>query len=604
MDYLDRLNKMLNIRFEPMQGLSWQEGVAAVQAKQADMFVSVARTPEREVYTRFTQSYFSMPINIYASNNVSYIGRLENLLGKRVAVVKNYAVHDWIKKDYPNLDLVTVDTPLEGLRQASSGAVDAFVGNRVIASYYIGKEELDKVHIAGDTPYSNEQAMAVRDDWPVFAGILNKAIKAIPPQEHATINNRWMSIRFERETDLTLLWQLLIAFLLIIGFFIFWNRRLTVEIGQRKQAQLALQIAMEKAEAARQTVEDTAEQLRTFRMLTDASGQGIGMAHLDSTISYMNPQLFQMCEVNEKEVENEISFISYYPDWAKEKFESEIMPTILKQGQWTGELELVSSTGRRIPTIENFFVVSDQAGQPLFIADIITDISERKQKERELYVAEMTIESAAEGFFLIEAKSGAIIKVNPSACKLLGYSNEELTDGMHAYDFDMNLTQESWPKFVESIDSSGSMRLESVIKNRNSELIDVEISTQRLVYEGADLLMANLHDITSRAVAIRRLSESEERFQRSLNFAKIGAWDWNIISGEIHWSKQIAPLFGYGEGELETSYDNFINAIHPDDREMLQAAVNASVEQGAPYDLEHRTLCLTAQFAGYRRAGR
>jgi PAS domain S-box-containing protein len=49
-------------------------------------------------------------------------------------------------------------------------------------------------------------------------------------------------------------------------------------------------------------------------------------------------------------------------------------------------------------------------------------------------------------------------------------------------------------------------------------------------------------------------------------------------------------LFGYKSGEVETTYDNFLAAIHPDDRESVVNAVNNSVGNGAKYDIEHRVV--------------
>lgn len=83
---------------------------------------------------------------------------------------------------------------------------------------------------------------------------------------------------------------------------------------------------------------------------------------------------------------------------------------------------------------------------------------------------------------------------------------------------------------------------------------------------------------------------SEARLQRSQTFANIGTWDWNIQSGELYWSERIAPLFGYGVGEIETSYDNFLAAIHPDDRQQVMDAVSDCVERGLDYNLEHRVI--------------
>jgi PAS domain S-box-containing protein len=93
-----------------------------------------------------------------------------------------------------------------------------------------------------------------------------------------------------------------------------------------------------------------------------------------------------------------------------------------------------------------------------------------------------------------------------------------------------------------------------------------------------------------RMQAQESLAQSEERLRRSLDFADIGTWDWTIETGALHWTDRIAPLFGGLEGALETSYDAFLNAVHPDDRAFVTASISACLETGAPYDIEHRVI--------------
>jgi signal transduction histidine kinase/DNA-binding response OmpR family regulator len=133
----------------------------------------------------------------------------------------------------------------------SAGEVDAFVGNIVIASYYLGQQRMTDVRVAGETPYSYDVSMTVRDDWPIFAGILRKALDAIEQPERDAIFNRWMSIRYEYEADYTLLWQILVAVAIVLTLFLYWNRRLAMEVGRRKQAQEAAAGRTRELEASR-----------------------------------------------------------------------------------------------------------------------------------------------------------------------------------------------------------------------------------------------------------------------------------------------------------------------------------------------------------------
>ena len=96
--------------------------------------------------------------------------------------------------------------------------------------------------------------------------------------------------------------------------------------------------------------------------------------------------------------------------------------------------------------------------------------------------------------------------------------------------------------------------------------------------------------VLERAAMYEELRRNEERLQRSQNFANIGTWDWNIQTGELYWSERIGPLFGHPVGEIETTYDNFLDAIHPEDRPRVIEAVDACIRDGVEYNIEHRVV--------------
>ncbi|MBU1224226.1 MAG: PAS domain-containing protein [Gammaproteobacteria bacterium] len=122
---------------------------------------------------------------------------------------------------------------------------------------------------------------------------------------------------------------------------------------------------------------------------------------------------------------------------------------------------------------------------------------------------------------------------------------------------------------------------------------DAVRSRRDWVAEEIDLLKI-VADVISSALARRHADQAvelhKERLRRGQMFANIGTWDWHIQSGELFWTERIAPLFGYPVGELETAYDNFLAAIHPDDRQAVIDAVAACVERDVPYEIEHRVV--------------
>ena len=102
-------------------------------------------------------------------------------------------------------------------------------------------------------------------------------------------------------------------------------------------------------------------------------------------------------------------------------------------------------------------------------------------------------------------------------------------------------------------------------------------------------------DVTERRATERRLRETvvelernEARLADAQRIAKVGDWDWDVPSGGLLWSDQSYRIFGAQPDEVEITYEWFLAHVHPEDRERVAAAVDASVHAGAPYEVEHR----------------
>lgn len=84
--------------------------------------------------------------------------------------------------------------------------------------------------------------------------------------------------------------------------------------------------------------------------------------------------------------------------------------------------------------------------------------------------------------------------------------------------------------------------------------------------------------------------QGRERLRMAQKYSGIGTWEWNIADDALYWTEQIPVLFGYPEGALRTSYDNFINAVHPEDRAQVETAIRRTIEEDQPYRIEHRVV--------------
>jgi PAS domain S-box-containing protein len=57
-----------------------------------------------------------------------------------------------------------------------------------------------------------------------------------------------------------------------------------------------------------------------------------------------------------------------------------------------------------------------------------------------------------------------------------------------------------------------------------------------------------------------------------------GFWDWNLISGEIAYSRRWKEVLGFSEAEIGNTKDEWFARIHPDDQRKVYSLVNAIME--------------------------
>lgn len=106
-------------------------------------------------------------------------------------------------------------------------------------------------------------------------------------------------------------------------------------------------------------------------------------------------------------------------------------------------------------------------------------------------------------------------------------------------------------------------------------------------YDGS---ITSARDITERKEAEQKLQVNEERFRLAQNFANIGTWEWNIQTDQMIWSTQAYYLMGFYDEVATPSFDNFIEAIHPEDRTRVQTSMQESTSEGKKHEVEYRVV--------------
>ncbi len=97
-------------------------------------------------------------------------------------------------------------------------------------------------------------------------------------------------------------------------------------------------------------------------------------------------------------------------------------------------------------------------------------------------------------------------------------------------------------------------------------------------------------DITRLRHTEKKLNINRARLNDAQRLAHIGHWELTPKDGNLFWSEEIYRIFEIDPDAFGASYEAFLEATHPDDREMVNQAYTRSLETRTPYSIEHRLL--------------
>ncbi len=235
-DYIRIIERLLGIKFEIQFWDHWDKLMKDGKNRKNDVWPTATPTPYRLEFMDFTKPYIKLDAVILTRKNVDKsMQNLESLTDMKVSVISGFGIHEYIKENYPDVNLDVVPNTSEGLKKVSFGLVDAMVVNIAMATYFMEKEGITNLEIGGKTGYTYDWGLASRNDWPELNSILEKTLNQIDPLKKKEIYRKWVGLKVKEGLTLKQFLSFLFGTLTLfgIGTILFWNRSLKKQVETR-----------------------------------------------------------------------------------------------------------------------------------------------------------------------------------------------------------------------------------------------------------------------------------------------------------------------------------------------------------------------------------
>jgi PAS domain S-box-containing protein len=272
-DLIALIEQRLSIRFHKLGSDDWNQHLAALESGACAVAPTIVRTTERERFAFFTSPYETVPVVIIGTGALGAEKGLDDLAGRRVAVVAGYATESFLReRAQGRFEIVPMPDVVRALRATSFGQVDAFVENLAVASHYIQQEGIPDLQVVGNTDYRFAFSIGVSRRYPLLYSAVAKALDSVSPAELASIRKRWISLRVDGSlSPETLRWITLIGVftaLLLMGLAAIsyiLRRRLREKIDHLKHTRQEL---LDQTELLRLAMEGTQAGIWTYAPAT------------------------------------------------------------------------------------------------------------------------------------------------------------------------------------------------------------------------------------------------------------------------------------------------------------------------------------------------
>ena len=413
-DIMKLLEQRLGVDFKFVRANnSWAEVLDAARKGEVDMVSCLVRTPERDAYLHFSEPYLSSVAVIISEQSRGYIGSLDRLSGKTVAIHKGHFTDELLQTNYPDIRIIHTQTIQQALQMVATGRAEAFVGDATAAGYVMKQEGLLNLGFAGQTDYHSEFRVGVLHRNTELSSIIDKALNSITKAEYAAIYDHWHGLQIPTgiEPRKVAIYGVVVLFLILI--FAYWNHRLRIS-----------EKAFRKSEEAHRHSEKRFKNLvdTTNGIVWEADAENFVFTYMSDNVERIlgyRPADFMQRDFWEEHIYEEDK------EWAM-KFCAE--QTALKKNH-SFEYRFVTKTGDIVWLRDEVSVVIEH-DKPRWLRGIMLDVTEIKKADLLIKQSEQRFREMIESLPAIAVqgydKERKVVYWNDASTVLYGYTREEV----------------------------------------------------------------------------------------------------------------------------------------------------------------------------------
>lgn len=218
-----------------------------------------------------------------------------------------------------------------------------------------------------------------------------------------------------------------------------------------------------------------------------------------------------------------------------------------------------------------------------------------------LVLTYLIVSGMTKGLTEISSASKRVAKRDFSA-RAKVFSKDEigvLAESFNAMTEELSENIQKHIKVTQDLAVQNSFREES--DRRIGNIMEALIRTTQLDFSQKLDISDKADELDAIAIGLNTMSEElefhleqsqlyAEKLNVAQQLAEIGSWEWDVIHNRIEWSDELYRLYGVKRENFETTYENYLLSIHPEDRDYVNEMIQIAYQNHQPFDFFHRLI--------------
>lgn len=196
-DYMRLMEKILHKDLKFIRK-PWSEQLEMFKNGELDIIPHIARNEVRNKFVDYTDFTHLIYLTAFIVQKNNDIDKMADFYHKKLAVVNKTYLHDYLKSNFPDIELLVLKTTEDVTEAVAQGQAFAGIGSLPTFNYFIQEKWLGNLKVATVSDFGmslkTEMPMGVRKGNVLLKSIIEKANRAIPEEEIRKLKQKWLDI--------------------------------------------------------------------------------------------------------------------------------------------------------------------------------------------------------------------------------------------------------------------------------------------------------------------------------------------------------------------------------------------------------------------------